>query len=213
MVARFLNEQDRVKAVERVQENKTGIKNNVWKLPQAVEATLDIKIWLLVLIQLSQNVANGGVQSVSLTTCDFISPRVSLISPTQFSSIVIKGFGFSTLTTLLVQMISTAFQLVFVLLASAGSTYFTNSRTYFLAANLSISIAGSAMIRQIDMEQTWTRFFGYCLNMAFTANFPIILSMSSANVAGFTKKSTSNSMVRPRPKRWNDPCDTGEGSY
>jgi len=66
MVARFLNEQDRTKAVERIQENKTGIKNNVWKLAQAVEATLDIKIWLLVLIQLSTNVANGGVQSVGL---------------------------------------------------------------------------------------------------------------------------------------------------
>lgn len=65
MAARFLNEQDRIKAVQRVQENKTGIKNNEWKLPQAIEATLDIKIWLLVIIQLTTNVANGGVQSVS----------------------------------------------------------------------------------------------------------------------------------------------------
>jgi hypothetical protein len=108
---------------------------------------------------------------------------------------VIKGFGFPTLTTLLVQMISTAFQLIFVLLSSGGSTYFTNARTYFLAANLSISIVGSAMIRQIDQKYMWTRFFGFCLNMAFSANFPIVLSMSSANVAGFTKKSTANSMV------------------
>jgi hypothetical protein len=61
---------------------------------------------------------------------------------------VIKGFGLPTLTTLLVQMISTAFQLVFVLLSSGESTYFTNARTYFLATNLSISIVGSAMIRQ-----------------------------------------------------------------
>lgn len=65
MTARFLKKQDRVKAVERVQENKTGIKNNEWKLAQAIEATTDIKIWLLVIIQMSTNVANGGVQSVS----------------------------------------------------------------------------------------------------------------------------------------------------
>jgi hypothetical protein len=64
MTAKFLDEQDRIKAVERVAENKTGIKNNVWKLAQAIEATLDVKIWLLVIIQLSTNVANGGVQSV-----------------------------------------------------------------------------------------------------------------------------------------------------
>lgn len=92
-------------------------------------------------------------------------------------------------------MISTAFQLVFVVLSSGGSTYFKNSRTYFLAANLAISIIGSAMIRQLDQDQMWARFFGFCLNMAFSANFPIVLSVSSANVAGFTKKSTANSMV------------------
>jgi hypothetical protein len=68
MAARFLGEQDRLKAVERIRENKTGVKNNVWKMAQAVEATLDIKIWLLVIIQLSTNVANGGVQSVSLSS-------------------------------------------------------------------------------------------------------------------------------------------------
>lgn len=197
MAARFLKESDRAKAVERVQENKTGIKNDVWKLSQAIEATTDIKIWLLVLIQMSTNVANGGVQSVSLSTTSKRPTRcvAHQLTWTQFSSIVIKGFGFPTLTTLLVQMISVAFQLVFVILSSAGSTYLKNSRTYFLAANLSISIVGSAMIRQIDQERMWARFMGFCLNMAFSANFPIVLSMSSANVAGFTKKSTANSMV------------------
>ena len=67
MNAKFLNEQDRIKAVKRVAENKTGIKDSTWKLSQAIEATLDIKIWLLVIIQTATNVANGGVQSVSTT--------------------------------------------------------------------------------------------------------------------------------------------------
>lgn len=66
--ARFLSQQDRVKAVTRVAENKTGIKDSIWRLPQAIEATLDIKIWLLVIIQVATNVANGGVQSVSFIT-------------------------------------------------------------------------------------------------------------------------------------------------
>lgn len=52
------------------------------------------------------------------------------------------------------------------------------------------------MIREIDAHQKWTRFFGFCINMAFTANLPIILSMASSNVAGFTKKTTANSMVK-----------------
>lgn len=66
--ARFLNPADRNKAVERVQENMTGITNNTWKWSQSFEALLDIKIWLLVAIQLAQNIANGGVHGVR-TSC------------------------------------------------------------------------------------------------------------------------------------------------
>lgn len=62
--ARFLTPSDRIKAVDRVQENMTGIKNNTWKWSQSVEALLDVKIWLLVAIQLAQNVANGGLHGV-----------------------------------------------------------------------------------------------------------------------------------------------------
>lgn len=66
MNARFLSQEDRVKAVERVQENMTGIKNNTWKTSQTIEALLDIKVWLLVLIQLSAQIANGGVHGVRI---------------------------------------------------------------------------------------------------------------------------------------------------
>lgn len=61
----FLSEEDRTKAVLRVQENMTGIKNNKLKWAHVREALLDIKSWLLVLIQLCSTIPNGGVASVS----------------------------------------------------------------------------------------------------------------------------------------------------
>ena len=73
-------------------------------------------------------------------------------------------------------------------------------------ANLTISIAGSAMVRELDAHHRWARFFGYCINMAFTANMPIILSMVASNVAGFTKKSTANSMVCLADSRLSSPA-------
>lgn len=104
--------------------------------------------------------------------------------------------GFSTLNTLLVQMIGFAFQAVFVLLSTGGTSYLRNSRTWFMAWNLAISIVGAAMIREIPKDQQWARFFGYCLTMGYSANFPMILSVASGNFGGFTKKTTVNSMVR-----------------
>ena len=64
MSACFLKPEDRTKAIERVQENMTGIKNNTWKRSQSMEAFLDIKLWLLFVIQLAQQIANGGVHGV-----------------------------------------------------------------------------------------------------------------------------------------------------
>ncbi|GJC89546.1 putative transporter C417.10 [Colletotrichum liriopes] len=134
----------------------------------------DIKAWLLFTIQISAHIANGGVY--------------------RFGSIVIKSMGFSTLNTL-VQMLGSVFQFVFVLVATGGSTYFRNSRTYWMAWNLAVSIAGAAIVQQIKAELTWARFMGYCLTIAYSANFPMILSMSSGNFGGFTKKTAVKAMV------------------
>jgi len=191
--ARFLSKEDRGKAIDRVRENMTGIRSDTWKWSQSVEALTDIKIWLLVAIQLSQNIANGGVHGVSL--CHLLQDTSTDVS--QFGSIVIEGFGFSTLNTLLVQMISVAFQAVFVIVGTVGSTYLKNARTYFMAFNLAVSLVGSVMVRQLDPTSIWPRFFGYCLCIAYSANFPLVLSMSSSNIGGFTKKNTVNAMVSP----------------
>jgi len=113
----------------------------------------------------------------------------------QFGSIVIKGMGFSTLNTLLVQMLGQVFQGVFVLIGTYGSTRFRNTRTCFMAWNLAVALVGAVMIREIHPSQIWARFMGYCLCIAFSANFPMVLSMSSGNIGGFTKKNTANAMV------------------
>lgn len=115
----------------------------------------------------------------------------------QFSSIVIEeGLGFDTLPTLLLTAAGYVGQLLFVLFSNAGSSYFRNARTYFMAWNLAVAIVGSAMIRELSKEQRWARYAGYCMSIAFTANFPLVLSMVSGNFGGFTKKMTVNAMVR-----------------
>ncbi|SPN97700.1 uncharacterized protein DNG_01213 [Cephalotrichum gorgonifer] len=176
MTARFLNGEDRVKAVLRVKENLTGIKNNTFEWKQCREALLDGKAWLIALIHLCANIPNGGVHS--------------------FSSIVIEeGLGFDTLPTLLLTSASYLAQLAIVLFATGGSTYLRNTRTYFMIWNLALSIAGSVMVRQVSAEHKWVRYAGYCLVLGFTGNFPLVMAMVSGNFGGFTKKMTVNSMV------------------
>lgn len=120
---------------------------------------------------------------------------LSLTTMLQFQSIILKGFGFSKVHTYLVQMISTAFQALAVIIATAGSTYIKNSRTYFMVAIYAVGIAGAVMVQKIDPEHLWARFFGFCLCVSFVGNFPMVFAMSTANFAGFTKKATVNAAV------------------
>lgn len=92
-------------------------------------------------------------------------------------------------------MVSFVFQLIFVIIATTGSTFLRNTRTLWMVFGMGFSIAGAAMVQKISTDNIWGRFFGYCLTMGYTPNLPIILSMISANIGGFTKKMTVNAMV------------------
>ena len=64
--ARFLSQEERVKAVDRVRSNQMGIKDNHFKWHQVREVLTDAKIWLLVLFQLTFSIPNGAFTTVSL---------------------------------------------------------------------------------------------------------------------------------------------------
>ncbi|KID73647.1 uncharacterized protein G6M90_00g002380 [Metarhizium brunneum] len=174
MEARFLSRQDREKAVLRVKENMTGIKSDKIKWGQVKEALLDAKTWLIVALLLASCIPNGAV--------------------TTFSAIVTEGFGFSTFDTLLLSCVTFLLQLVLVLFATCGSGYFANSRTYFMAFNYVVGVAGAAMVRYIAAENKWARFVGTVLAGGYSGNFPLTVSLVSGNVGGFTKKATVNAM-------------------
>lgn len=93
-------------------------------------------------------------------------------------------------------MVAYVFQFIFVIIATTGSTVLNNTRTLWIVFGMSFSIAGAVMVRNITHDNVWGRFFGYCLTMGYTPNLPIVLSIISANVGGFTKRMTVNAMVR-----------------
>lgn len=96
---------------------------------------------------------------------------------------------------MLLSMVQSAYQLVFVVICTVGSTYIPNSRTWFMFASMVISVVGSVMVRQIDDSHKIARLNGIGLLVAFSASFPMVMAMTSSNVGGFTKKTTVSAMV------------------
>ncbi|KAL1968327.1 hypothetical protein VTN77DRAFT_1856 [Rasamsonia byssochlamydoides] len=113
MSARFLNEQEKIAAIEHVRINQTGIENKQFKPYQVVELLFrDKETWPLFFITLLAMIDNGAVSN--------------------FSSIIIATFGFSTGRTTIVQMPSGAVSIV----ATFAATYLVGvigQRSYIIA--------------------------------------------------------------------------------
>lgn len=70
--ARFLTEEERVIAVERVAVNRSGVKNHHFKQYQLVQALKDPKTWILFFMSIAAQIPNAAQSSVGLCFCSLI---------------------------------------------------------------------------------------------------------------------------------------------
>lgn len=61
--------------------------------------------------------------------------------------------------------------------------------------NCAVGVTGATLIRELPVANRWGRFIGAACSAAYAINFPLVLSMVSGNVAGFTKKSIVSAVV------------------
>lgn len=82
----------------------------------------------------------------------------------------------------------------FVLFSAYIATKIRNSRCIVIITLLAIGIIGTVMIKELPKSQKWSRLAGLWLFGAYSAMFPIMLSIIASNVAGYTKKATVNAI-------------------
>ncbi|KAH6682740.1 permease of the major facilitator superfamily [Halenospora varia] len=164
--ARWLTEEEKVIALERVRGNKTG--TEVWKFnkSQLKEAFLDVRFYLTFLLLVSTGLPNGGV--------------------TAFGPTIVAGFGYSTNKTTLLSMGSGASQVVGTFLALFIAKY--TNRTVAGVWTLVLACIGCAMMLGIPASNNGARYGGYILVMQFPICVLFIITFITAGVAGSTKK-------------------------
>ncbi|OAL69364.1 MFS allantoate transporter [Trichophyton violaceum] len=163
VTAPFLNQRDRRRAVERVRSNQTGIENKQLKPYQIKEAFLDYKLYLFFLLGVVCNIPNGGISN--------------------FGTIIIHGFGFSTLVTTLMQIPYGIIIAVSILLCVYLNNKFENRRCLFIILFLLPNIAGAFGLRFLAHDQKAGRLICYYLTGPYNAAFVLVLSMQIANTA------------------------------
>ncbi|KHC87456.1 hypothetical protein I503_02814, partial [Candida albicans SC5314] len=168
----FLTDEEKLMVVERIRTNQQGFGNTHFKKHQFIEALTDHRTWLFFLFALSGNIPNGGL--------------------TSFGTILLnEDFGYTPSKSLLIQMPQGAVEIVGCVLFAWVCKFFPSR---MLMGIITTSIAVLANCLLAFCKGTSARLAGFYLNLLGPLGFICCLSCVSSNVAGHTKKVTTNAM-------------------
>ncbi|OTB16637.1 hypothetical protein K445DRAFT_316915 [Daldinia sp. EC12] len=171
--ARFLTQQERVMAVERIRINQQGVGNKHFKWYQCKEALTDPMVWAFVLNSVICSIPNGGMSN-------------------YFSQLIVS-FGFSENESLLLGAPGGAVQVITLLVAGHFGDRYKN-RILFGAAGVLLAVLGLFLILLLPLSNSGGRLAGYYLYQSSSTGFVALLGLISTNVAGWTKKTTVAAM-------------------
>ncbi|KAH8695994.1 putative MFS allantoate transporter [Talaromyces proteolyticus] len=167
--ARWLSQDDRILAVERVRINQQGIGNKHFKFYQFKETLLDPMTWGFVFYALVADIPNGGISN--------------------FFSQLIVSFGYTPEQSLLYGTPGGGVEVIALIVNGFLGDY-TGQRILCSMGGLVCSIVGMVLIIALPLTNKVGRLLGYYMTQASPTPFVAILSLISSNVAGYTKKTT-----------------------
>ncbi|GAB7322088.1 hypothetical protein MBLNU13_g03122t1 [Cladosporium sp. NU13] len=184
---KFLTREEKLWTIERLRENQTGIENKIVKPEQILECFMDPQTWLLSLIMITTNVPNGAVSSYQAT--------------------IIRGFGYDSKRTALLQLPSGAVSIVSVLVATYSAGRWSQ-RGLNIVFQLLPGILGACLLAFLPNNDSYkvgllignylTNTIGTTIPLVYswtTMNAVLLISFCLGNIVGpltFTQQSAPN---------------------
>ncbi|PWN48501.1 MFS general substrate transporter [Violaceomyces palustris] len=173
MKARGLSKEDKIKIVERVRANQTGLQNKKFKTSHLVEALYDPQTWAFFLIQVLNTMPVGGLGA--------------------FTNIIIKtNLGFSVLQTDLLNIAQGGIN-VFVMLSAAWLSKRTGQTLIIAAFYVIPSIISAVVFLTVpnDKAHSGGLLTAFLLTIFYNGVSPLSFSLLTRNVGGQTKRSVA----------------------
>ncbi|KAH8924307.1 MFS transporter, partial [Atractiella rhizophila] len=164
----LFTKKERMMQIARIQENQTGLEDKHFKWDQVKETFTSVPTLLYFAVGISSNLINGGISN--------------------FGTQIIKGFGFSTLTTTVLQVPYGFFAFFWVLGGVFINHHCKNKRAFIAAFSCLPNIAGALGLMLTDPDQKVPRLICYYLTAPFNLTYIMVLSLIVSNTAGHTKK-------------------------
>ncbi|KAG9256611.1 major facilitator superfamily domain-containing protein [Emericellopsis atlantica] len=167
----FFTDQEKRLALVRLAENQTGVETHQrFNAKQVFEALRDPKCWCIWLCALGYAVVNAGV--------------------TNFNPLIIAGYGFSQTKTVLMATPQAAVAMVAGATLTAITFWVPNMRCIFWIIASLIGMGGAIMVHLLNVDtHRDASLAGVYLMGFYNVPWVFMLSLSSTNTAGATKKS------------------------
>lgn len=174
--AKFLNDNDKLIAIERLRMNQMGMGSGVWKWDHVREAMLDLKTWLWFSLMFIISIPSGGIST--------------------FGPLIIESFGFDSFTTILFNIPFGAVQMI----ATLGGAFLADKlrkKSPVLLLLCLPPVAGCAILLAIGREPSDRAVLltGYYIISFYPGISPLIYSWSGQNTAGDTKRKVTTAML------------------
>ncbi|KAH8896144.1 MFS general substrate transporter [Thozetella sp. PMI_491] len=172
--ARFLTQDEKVKAIRRIRSNQSGTETKIWKREHVVEAVKDVKTWLFFLLSGISNLQLGYVSQYNL---------------------ILQSFGFSTLQTTALTIPAGAAVIISVTTSTILLRRFPNARCWI---NLGYSIP-AIIATVLLMTLPWDNRVGlvisfYLYTLGTAAPWAVVMGWATVTTAGHTKKLATNAI-------------------
>ncbi|KAG6868696.1 hypothetical protein C0993_011926 [Termitomyces sp. T159_Od127] len=170
--ARFLTPEERVKVVQRIKANQSGVENKHWKQEQFVEALRDPKTWLLALFVASANLFNAV---------------------TNQRQIIVKQFGYTLGQTTLLGTVDGAVEILVIFGVVSLIPYL--GHCYSAILSFIPPVIGGILLITLPSDDKVGLLFSYWITIFAIAPFAVTLGWMNNVTAGHTKKTTVNAIV------------------
>ncbi|KAE8386271.1 major facilitator superfamily domain-containing protein [Aspergillus alliaceus] len=173
---KFLGEEDKLLAIERLRMNQQGIETHEWKWDHVKEAGLDIKSFFWFALMFAISIPSGGIST--------------------FGPLIIEAFGFDQFQTILFNIPFGAVQLIATMGGAWLATYL-KMKGPVIALLCLPAIAGCVMLLHLprDGSHNGALLAGYYIVSVYPGITPMIYSWSAGNTAGETKKKVVNGVL------------------
>ncbi|CEJ60725.1 hypothetical protein PMG11_09288 [Penicillium brasilianum] len=178
LTCQWLSDRERIIAVQRLKDNRTGVKNAHHKKDQVIETLSDYRVWMLLLAIFCHNMTNS--------------------LQTNFTGIIIKGFGYTTYQAVLLQIPGGAIMAASIILIGffisskwgQGKQMFTIIACY-IPGIIACGILYGVPVKPSTLSAHLAAIF---LIPIVAAAGGMMYSILAANIAGYTKKTMTGTL-------------------